>query len=75
MSVTEGKMKGGNGVVKDQPKKKFHIHLDENGFPVRCYHDCKNIVRQPSFWILTTLSFPIEHGIWELIYRLFGWGH
>ena len=75
MSLTEGKTRGGNGAVKEYHKKKFHIHLDENGFSVRCYHDCKNQIKQPSFWILLTLTFPIEHGIWTLIYRLFGLEH
>jgi len=63
------------GNNKERPEGRFHIHFDEDGKAVRCYHDCKNIVRQPSFWVITTLSFPIEHGIWTLIYRLFGLEH
>lgn len=74
MIPTEGKTLGGM-TPKVKACETPHTHVTESGAVVTCYHECKSIVRQPSFWILTTLTFPIEHGIWMLIYELFGWGH
>lgn len=80
--------KENNGVtrdtVSDEPvcrlhstagKDMSHFHRNEQGELIKCFHECKSVVRQPSFWILTTLTFPIEHGIWSLVYHLFGWNH
>lgn len=61
------------GIDDGTPVGTPHYHKNSEGDWVKCYHECKSIVRQPSFWILTTLTFPIEHGIWGMIYKLFGW--
>ena len=45
-----------------------HFHKDENGLLVRCYHGSKNLLGKPSFWIGTTLSFPLEHFLWEKVW-------
>jgi len=76
LSLTEGKTRGGMCPKNhEHAETKPHFHKNEQGELVKCFHECKSIVRQPSFWILTTLTFPIEHGIWSLIYNLFGWSH
>lgn len=41
-----------------------HVHKDEEGKLVACYHKCVSIARQPEFWILTTFTFPFEHFLW-----------
>lgn len=43
----------------------FHTHEDEHGFLVKCYHQSKSVMLSVSFWLGVTLSFPIEHFIWE----------
>ncbi len=52
--------------MKDNCSSKPHTHKTETGAVVECYHDCKNTLKKPSFWVLTTLIFPIEHAIWTL---------
>lgn len=54
---------------------KPHTHVTKTGTVVECYHDCKSTLRKPSFWVLTTLIFPIEHAIWTLtpLKHLAGW--
>lgn len=49
-----------------------HYHKDEKGILHRCYHECKQVVTQWGFWIGVTVSFPIEHFIWE---KLPGFSH
>lgn len=48
-----------------ETKGSVHYHKDEKGEFVKCLHECKNIVLTPSFWLLTTITFPFEHFIWE----------
>jgi hypothetical protein len=47
-----------------------HTHTTESGAVVACYHECKSVLRTPSFWVLTTLTFPIEHLLWEAIMKM-----
>lgn len=42
-----------------------HYHRDTQGRFISCYHECRTLFSQPSFWVLTTFSFPLEHFIWE----------
>jgi hypothetical protein len=42
-----------------------HLHQDENGVFVKCYHETKSQLTSYSFWIGMTIGFPIEHFIWE----------
>lgn len=53
-------------------KIRYHTHLDERGFMVKCYHKTTNVLKDVSFWIGVTISFPIEHYIWE---RVPGFSH
>jgi hypothetical protein len=49
-----------------------HFHTDERGVLVACYHQCKNwgnqILGAWQFWLGVTVSFPIEHFIWEKVW-------
>jgi len=49
-------------------KGDFHTHVDESGFAVRCYHQCKTLLLSYSFWIGLTLGFPLEHFLWEKVW-------
>jgi hypothetical protein len=61
---------------------KPHYHKDENGFLVQCYHVChkglqgvKETLLSPAFWIATTLTWPLEHAIYNFV-PPFSWiGH
>ena len=44
-----------------------HMHEDENGLLVKCYHKTRSVLADYAFWIGVTISFPIEHFIWEKI--------
>lgn len=43
----------------------FHTHKDENGLLVKCYHKCRNVLTDYAFWIGVTVSYPLEHALWE----------
>jgi hypothetical protein len=47
-----------------------HTHKDENGVLVRCFHSCRNNLLSASFWLGITLSFPLEHLLWEKLWPL-----
>ena len=47
-----------------------HTHYDSNGLAVKCYHHCKSLLTDWKFFIGVTISFPIEHFIWEKIWPL-----
>jgi hypothetical protein len=47
-----------------------HTHTAPDGTIVKCFHECKNTLTSLSFWVLTTLAFPLEHGIWEKLLPL-----
>lgn len=49
-----------------------HYHRTANGRLVACYHKCKMTLTDLSFWLGVTLSFPLEHFIWE---RIPGFSH
>lgn len=46
----------------------LHFHKDENGTLIKCYHSVKTFVVDWKFWASMTLSFPIEHFIWEKVW-------
>lgn len=54
-------------MLKRQIMRLPHFHLDENGEIVRCYHECKSLLKTYAFWIGMTIGFPIEHFIWNHI--------
>lgn len=42
-----------------------HTHVTPKGKVVTCYHKCKNTLTDASFWIGVTVSYPLEHALWE----------
>lgn len=53
-----------------------HFHKNEDGVLIRCYHVCKKKAPPIGWWIFfTTISFPIEHALWELtpLHYITGW--
>lgn len=44
----------------------MHTHTTDKGRVVKCYHECKNLLKSYSFWIGVTISFPIEHLVWNV---------
>ena len=44
---------------------KPHFHVDERGVLVRCYHGVTSLATDWRFWAGITLSFPLEHWLWE----------
>jgi len=44
---------------------KPHTHVDDRGFVVKCYHETKSMLLSVSFYVGITLTFPIEHWLWE----------
>lgn len=46
-----------------------HTHKTERGVLVQCYHKCRTVLNW-QFFAGVTLSFPIEHFIWEKIWPL-----
>lgn len=67
--VDEMKARAGQHFQAAQ-QAKGHTHLNEQGLWVRCYHRCRTSVLQPGFWIGVTLSFPVEHLLWERVWPL-----
>ena len=47
---------------------KFHTHPNEEGFLVKCYHQSKSVLLSGAFWFGVTISFPLEHFIWEKVW-------
>lgn len=45
-----------------------HYHKDEKGVLVKCYHECRSLLTDWKFILGVTLSFPIEHFIWEHVW-------
>jgi len=48
-----------------------HFHKTEDGVLVKCYHQCRSVITSPAFWFGTTLSFPLEHFIWEKLWPFY----
>lgn len=42
-----------------------HTHKTEDGFVVKCYHQCKSVLWSVPFWIGLTIGYPLEHTLWE----------
>jgi hypothetical protein len=45
----------------------MHTHVTPEGRLVKCYHDCKNQLLTPAFWVMTLVAFPVEHAIWTKV--------
>lgn len=48
-----------------------HTHLDERGLAVKCYHNCRNLLTNWKFWMGVTLTFPLEHFLWEKVWPFY----
>lgn len=48
----------------------LHYHQTEAGILVKCYHGARSLFTDWRFWLGTTMSFPLEHFIWEKIWPL-----
>ena len=46
----------------------IHFHRDEHGALVKCYHRSRSVLLSVEFWLGATLSFPLEHFIWEKVW-------
>lgn len=51
--------------------KKLHYHKNEDGVLVKCYHACRRVAFTPAFWIGVTVSFPLEHFLWEKVWPFY----
>ncbi len=54
-----------------KPREAGHFHKDADGLLVRCFHKCKNLLSETSFWIGVTVSFPIEHYLWTKVWPFY----
>ena len=45
-----------------------HTHTTDKGLIVTCYHKCRTTILSAGFWAGVTLSFPIEHWLWEKVW-------
>jgi hypothetical protein len=52
------------------PTDHGHQHTDENGMLVKCYHKCRTELSSAGFWVGVTISFPVEHFLWEKVWPL-----
>jgi len=48
-----------------------HYHTDKTGKLVACYHNCKAVVTDWKFWLGVTVSFPLEHYLWEKVWPFY----
>lgn len=48
-----------------------HYHKNEEGVLIQCYHSCrkslKDTLGNTAFWIGITVSYPLEHLLWERV--------
>lgn len=44
-----------------------HYHKTASGKIQTCYHQCRTTLADWGFWLGVTITFPIEHFIWEHI--------
>lgn len=64
MPVTEQKL--------EQSPAHTHVHKDKKGVLHVCYHKCRTVFTDWGFWIGVTVSFPLEHFLWEQVWP-FSW--
>lgn len=55
-------------IGKLRPLPHPHTHVDEHGMIVKCYHKSKAILLSGSFWFGVTVSYPLEHFLWEQVW-------
>lgn len=47
---------------------KPHKHEDERGVLVDCYHKTVTEVKRVGFWVGVTISFPLEHYLYDKVW-------
>jgi hypothetical protein len=52
-------------------KRPYHFHTNERGILVKCYHATSSLIRDWKFWAGVTLSFPLEHWLWERVWPFY----
>lgn len=62
---------GTPSVLPQHDPEAKHVHVDEKGVWHWCYHQCKNVITAWQFWLGVTVSFPVEHLIWEKIWPFY----
>ena len=51
------------------PLHEPHYHEDKKtGLLVRCMNSCSNLITDYRFWIGVTISYPLEHFLWEHVW-------
>jgi hypothetical protein len=56
-------------VTKDNLMEEPHYHEDkESGLLVKCFNHCTNLLTDYRFWIGVTISYPLEHFLWEKVW-------
>jgi hypothetical protein len=51
------------------PLQEPHYHEDKKtGLLVRCMNSCSNLITDYRFWIGVTISYPLEHFLWEHVW-------
>ena len=59
-----------------EPRTMPHYHKNEDGVLIQCYHSCRkglsSTLGNAAFWIGITVSYPLEHLLWE---RVPGFSH
>jgi len=54
-----------------QCKEPTHFHIDQSGKLVGCYKACISLLTSWQFWIGVTISFPLEHFLWEHVWPFY----
>lgn len=45
-----------------------HTHIDKSGILHKCYHECKDTVLNWKFVVGITLSWPLEHALYQYVW-------
>jgi hypothetical protein len=51
-----------------EPEPCQHDHVEKPGLARYCLHRCRAVFKDWGFWIGVTVSFPIEHFLWEHVW-------
>lgn len=47
---------------------KPHTHVNKHGILVECYHKSATELKRVGFWVGVTVSFPLEHILYEKVW-------
>lgn len=54
-----------------EKKVEPHFHVDNKGVLHKCYHQCRRAIADWGFWLGVTVSFPLEHFLWEKVWPFY----